>query len=111
MSLSLEEKRKVSLKTEWESYCDNRNGCGTACCFYEGSPCENLQWIKKKEGIGVCSIYERRFGVRKTVDGKEFLCAPMFVRLKEEGIPHPKCGYASVRSIQGEAVPMRTFTV
>ena len=50
-----------------------------------------------------CTIYDTRFGKHKTVDGKEFLCAPMRVYLQHK--PAPKlCGYARIVRIDGEEV-------
>lgn len=69
-----------------------------ACCHYEGSPCEMLDLQTSK-----CTIYDERFGIRKTVDGKEFLCAPMQEYLMHK--PAPKyCGYARIVRIAGKPV-------
>ena len=50
-----------------------------------------------------CTIYATRFGKHKTVDGKEFLCAPMRVYLMHK--PAPKlCGYGRIVRIDGQPV-------
>lgn len=111
MQSTLEDKRKHNLLVEWESMCDPRRlGCQTACCFYEGSPCVHLKWVDRKEKVGVCDIYDRRFeecivcnegkARHKTVDGKVFQVVPMWVRLQHVQAPD-RCGYASVRSVNG----------
>lgn len=80
--------------------CDSSKGCRTACCHWEGSPCENLRWTDKAKGIGVCSIYDTRFGIRKTVDGKEFRCVPASTWIKHV-LPPVLCGYYNVIHVEG----------
>jgi hypothetical protein len=50
-----------------------------------------------------CRIYDHRFGLRQTVDGKRFRCASMMERLLHEPAP-VKCGYARVTRIHGQPV-------
>ena len=54
--------------------------------------------------VGRCKVYADRFALRHTVSGVAFQCVPMTVKLKTDGVPHPKCGYAVVRSIEGVPV-------
>lgn len=83
----------------WESLCDPSKGCHAACCYFEGSPCEELD----RETLR-CRVYITRFGLRQTVDGKPFRCAPMAEKLLVEGVPHVQCGYRVVRSIEHRPV-------
>lgn len=112
MALTLEEKRKERLTTEWEGLCVSRSGCGTACCYHEGSACEHLKIIDKKSGAGVCNIYEKRFGWHSTVSGKRFECVPMRAWLLHKTPPR-ECGYWGIGSIENEKTDFgkRSFTV
>ena len=85
-------------RERWEGYCDPSKGCGVACCHYEGSPCEHLEQETTR-----CRIYATRFGLRQTVDGRVFRCAPMAEWLTHKPAPE-RCGYGRVRSIQGTPV-------
>ena len=76
-------------------------GCGTRCCFYEGSPCTQLEFTDAAKQVGRCKVYPERFGRRHTVSGVAFQCVPMIAKLKLDGVPHPKCGYNVVRSLEG----------
>lgn len=100
---TLEQKRRDRLTTEWESFCDPKKGCGTACCHFNGSPCEELKWTDRKNGIGICQVYPTRFGEHKTVDGQTFTCVPMGRYLLEKGAP-AQCGYKRVTSVEGVPV-------
>jgi len=100
--------RKVPLTPEqasdlWERKCEPANGCRTACCYFEGSACENLRVMNTKTGRAVCRIYFDRFGEHKTVDGKAFRCVPFMVWLRTKPAP-AKCGYAGVTAIDGVPV-------
>ena len=80
--------------------CDPAKGCRTACCYYNGSPCEELRIMNTKTNRGVCRVYPTRFGVHKTVAGEAFKCASMADWLMEKPAPE-SCGYAVVRRIEG----------
>lgn len=56
----------------WDAAC---NRCGACCGVTEGDPCENLG--KDSEDKYFCRIYEHRFGLRRTVGGREFQCVPL----------------------------------
>lgn len=90
----------------WEALCEPKGGCGTACCFFNGSPCEHLELFDTKRQAGRCRIYDHRFGTHRTVDGQAFHCVPMMNRLQITGLPHPQCGYACVTSMNGKPVAM-----
>lgn len=80
--------------------CDSSKGCRTACCYYEGSPCEHLRIIDHQENRGVCRIYAERFGEHQTVAGERFQCVPYGEYLKHQPA-HAKCGYSVIHSIEG----------
>jgi hypothetical protein len=83
---------------EWEALCQPSAGCGIACCFFEGEPCEALAWQDEAHTIGRCTIYATRFGERQTTGGKVFRCATMAERLLS--IPAPeRCGYATLKPV------------
>ena len=100
MSEDLDAKRKDRLREEWEAMCDPRKGCRTVCCHYEGEPCENLRWTDRRKGVGVCSIYPTRFGLRRTAAGTLFQCAPMRDWLLHR-VPPKECGYYGIPTIEG----------
>ena len=88
------------LKAKWEGYCNPALGCQTACCHFEGSPCEHLEWVEADKQVGRCKIYSTRFGQRTTVDGKVFRCAPAAEWIQHVNPPET-CGYARVLRIHG----------
>ena len=95
--------QRVSGSDAWEGMCRPEHGCKTACCYYQGSPCEELRIMNTKTNRGVCRVYPTRFGVHKTVAGETFQCVPYAAYLKHQPA-HPKCGYAVVKSIEGMPV-------
>ncbi|MDD3374622.1 MAG: hypothetical protein PHY73_02730 [Candidatus Omnitrophica bacterium] len=56
----------------WENKCLN---CGACCGLQDGDPCEHLRM--STEGKSSCDIYENRFGLHKTQQGREFRCVPI----------------------------------
>lgn len=86
-------------EAKWEAKCNPASGCGTVCCFWEGSPCEHLE-LNETTRIGRCSIYEHRFGTHRTLEGKEFLCAPAALWIQKVS-PPDACGYATVLRVNG----------
>ena len=79
----------------WERLCDPTKGCQAKCCYYEGSPCEELNLSTL-----TCRTYPNRFGLHKTVSGVEFQCVPFHVALQHQPAPE-KCGYAGITQING----------
>ncbi len=73
---------------EWEMACLR---CGACCGVAEGDPCEHL--IKTSDNKYSCSIYENRFGLRKTVKGRIFRCVPIRDILHESWAGDACCGY------------------
>jgi len=58
-------------ESQWESLCIR---CGGCCGAYD-DPCIFLK--KSKKGGFYCSIYNNRFGSRKSLAGEEFDCVPV----------------------------------
>jgi uncharacterized cysteine cluster protein YcgN (CxxCxxCC family) len=73
---------------EWESLCGR---CGNCCGLGEGDPCEHLRC--DASGKYLCSIYEHRFGLRKSISGREFMCVPIRNILHQSWAGDSCCGY------------------
>ncbi len=73
---------------EWEATCGR---CGACCGVIEGDPCEHLAGTEK--GKYFCRIYENRFGLHKTMNGKPFLCVPIRDILHKSWPGDECCGY------------------
>ncbi|MCA9406065.1 MAG: hypothetical protein KC684_05975 [Candidatus Omnitrophica bacterium] len=73
---------------QWEAKCRR---CGACCGSIEGDPCEHL--LQLDNGLFACSIYENRFGLHKTVSGREFYCVPIRNILHESWPGDECCGY------------------
>jgi len=57
---------------EWEARC----GCCGACCgLVDEDPCEHL--VELQGHRYTCQIYENRFGLHKTRNGRPFKCVPL----------------------------------
>ncbi len=56
---------------QWEAKCGR---CGACCGAFDGDPCEHLR--KGDQGY-FCQIYDTRFGLHKTVSGKDINCVPI----------------------------------
>ncbi len=65
---SLQEKQSL----DWEHACAS---CGACCGLAENDPCEELVCLPS--GKYVCRIYENRFGLHKTINGRVFKCVPL----------------------------------
>ena len=72
----------------WEAKCLR---CGACCGIVEGDPCEHL--VSTNDGKYACRIYENRFGLHKTISGKEFMCVPIRKILHESWPGDECCGY------------------
>lgn len=74
-----------------EFYTDDKcTRCGVCCGSTDGHPCEHLR--RDDKGLYYCDIYERRLGLRKTVDGHHFLCVPLKTLIENTG-GHAGCAY------------------
>ncbi|MDD3234480.1 MAG: hypothetical protein WC583_00995 [Candidatus Omnitrophota bacterium] len=75
-------------ETLWEGRCRR---CG-ACCGVLDDPCEHLR-PGNTSGQYYCDIYEMRFGLRRTVSGKEFHCVPLRSVLHQHWASDHLCAY------------------
>ena len=87
----------------WERKCDPSKGCRTACCYFEGSPCEELFVTDHSAGVGRCRVYPMRFGEHQTVAGATFRCVPFGQWLQHRPAPDA-CGYEDVVRVNGVPV-------
>ncbi len=72
----------------WESLCGR---CGACCGAYDGDPCEHLRQDEGKKYY--CSIYATRFGMHKTISGKDIRCVPIRDILNSSWPGDHCCGY------------------
>ncbi len=79
---------QIQEEAVWESKCTR---CGACCGALEGDPCENLLFLPN--GKYACKIYENRYGLRKTISGKEFHCVPIRAILSIHWPGDSCCGY------------------
>lgn len=89
--ISDEESYELYLKKareENESLCRR---CGACCGVSEKDPCVHLE--KKADGTYFCAIYDKRFGIHKTVNGNEFKCVPLRNILSGFWYGAVNCGY------------------
>ncbi|MFA6216469.1 MAG: hypothetical protein WDL87_02300 [Candidatus Omnitrophota bacterium] len=56
--------------------------CGMCCGLSDGDPCAQLADVGA--GQYTCKIYDKRFGLQRTVSGKVFHCVPIRENLKFE---------------------------
>lgn len=79
--------RQEEELTRYESLC---RCCGVCCGAKDNDPCIHL----KEHGPDkyYCEIYHNRFGVQKTVTGKEFTCV-MIRDVINFGVRYEGCGY------------------
>lgn len=71
----------------WEAQCGR---CGACCGAFDGDPCEHL---RKSEAGYLCSIYSQRFGLHKTISGKDITCVPIRNILHSTWPGDTCCGY------------------
>lgn len=64
--------------------------CGICCGSRDNDPCIHLK--PAPGGKYICDIYASRFGVQKTVSGKEFTCV-MIRDVINFGVRYDGCGY------------------
>jgi uncharacterized cysteine cluster protein YcgN (CxxCxxCC family) len=77
---------------EHESLCKK---CGSCCGIKDGDPCEHLK--KSDKNTYYCDIYEDRFGLRKTISGKEIVCVPIRNILHKTWTGKSECGYIELK--------------
>ena len=75
---------------EQDAYEARCKSCGI-CCGADGTdPCVHLQ--KRDNGTYFCDTYQTRFGVQKSVSGREFTCV-MIRDVIAFGVRYEGCGY------------------
>ncbi|MBL8014268.1 MAG: hypothetical protein JNN05_10510 [Candidatus Omnitrophica bacterium] len=79
---------QVLQEKRWESLCGR---CGACCGVVENDPCEHLRGHQK--GGYYCSIYDRRFGEHKTVNGRTVQCVPVRQIIHSSWLGDECCGY------------------
>src|SRR5512147_536549 len=86
-------RREDERERWWEALCGR---CGACCGVADGDPCENL--TRDAGGRWACGIYENRFGIHRTVSGKEIRCVPIRQILHKSWPGDACCGYKKLRS-------------
>ena len=66
--------------------------CGVCCGSTDGQPCEHLRRLD--DGTHTCDTYQNRLGPHRTVDGSDFICAPIRSVIEYNG------GYECCRYVQ-----------
>ena len=64
--------------------------CGTCCGANGDDPCSQLR--SRSDGSYYCATYPTRFGVQRTVSGREFTCV-MIRDVIAFGVRYEGCGY------------------
>jgi len=85
---NLYQEYQKNKQKEYESLCSR---CGACCGSFEGDPCEHL--IMDEEGKYYCNTYENRFGLKRSRNGREFLCVPIRKILSESWSGSWRCNY------------------
>lgn len=67
--------------------------CGCCCGAEDGDQCANLK--KGHDGLYACNVYENRFGMQKTLSGKEFMCVPIRNIIFKSWTGSWKCPYVA----------------
>ncbi|MDD5019696.1 MAG: hypothetical protein PHS61_04665 [Candidatus Omnitrophica bacterium] len=71
--------------------------CGGCCGLFEKDPCREL--ARGADGRYYCRIYEDRFGLRRTIHGNEFLCAPVRKVLSGSWAGSYRCAYKNYKRV------------
>ncbi|MBN1794727.1 MAG: hypothetical protein JW844_07155 [Candidatus Omnitrophica bacterium] len=79
------------LKQKQEEYEALCRRCGACCGVKDGDPCEHLR--RAADGTFFCTIYNDRFGLRKTVGGNEIVCVPIRNILHKTWSGKSTCAY------------------
>lgn len=64
--------------------------CGICCGAQDNDPCVHLK--SRDDGKYYCDTYVNRFGLQKTISGKEFTCV-MIRDVLKFGVHYEGCGY------------------
>jgi len=76
---------------EHEALCKR---CGACCGIFDGDPCEHLKTHDKKTYY--CEIYDKRFGLHKTLSGEPILCVPIRNMLHRTWWGRNNCAYVKI---------------
>lgn len=87
MEERLYDDRQIEMKAAYEAKCRR---CGVCCGSAGDDPCARLR--READGTHICTDYDHRLGVQKTVKGNEFHCVEIRDVIKE-GVWHEGCGY------------------
>ncbi len=82
-----------SRQAEWEARCSR---CG-ACCGAFDDRCVHLR--EDEGGRYFCGVYEKRFGLHRTMSGKEFRCVPIRDILGQHWNGDHRCAYKKFRGV------------
>lgn len=87
MEENIYELKQENEEAAYESLCRR---CGVCCGSRDNDPCVHL--VAQADGTFICGTYTNRFGLRKTVTGKEFTCV-MIRDVLKFGVRYDGCGY------------------
>jgi len=79
------------LRMSSEAYEQRCRRCGACCGAFESDPCSRLK--KSDDGHYLCSDYENRAGMQKTISGRVFMCVPVRKILFESWSGSWNCAY------------------
>jgi len=77
-------------QTEFRAYEARCKCCGVCCGAKGDDPCSKLR--QRADGTYYCATYESRFGVQRSVSGREFTCV-MIRDVIAFGVRYEGCGY------------------
>ncbi|MCK4519429.1 MAG: hypothetical protein KAU12_04835 [Candidatus Omnitrophica bacterium] len=83
--------KNTIVNFEFEAICQR---CGICCGSEDGDPCQHLK--KDKDNKYFCAIYQKRFGLHKTVNGILIKCVPIEEALRDKPELRKKCAYAKM---------------
>ncbi|MCK5306228.1 MAG: hypothetical protein KAJ66_03770 [Candidatus Omnitrophica bacterium] len=81
--------KNTIVNLDFEAICQR---CGICCGSEDGDPCQHLK--KDKDNKYYCDIYQKRFGLHKTVNGTIINCVPIEEALRGREELRKKCAYA-----------------
>lgn len=73
---------------DYENLCKR---CGACCGIFDKDPCINLE--EEVKGKYFCAIYENRFGMQRSISGREFTCVPIRDILHKSWAGDFNCAY------------------
>ncbi len=87
--------RQTKQFNKYEMTCKR---CGACCGADDGDPCEHLKSFRSinNDLKYYCSIYSRRSGIHKTINGTVISCVPIRAKRFETWPGRENCGYKNV---------------